>query len=171
MGLFTLAWELIWSTFLMTTSFTTQKRLDWSPNVYNSSANCATHTTGEWTSSVGSNSKFASVVQIQSLQIELLHLTNFHSTSNWRQNPYYKSLKFKVYDLHSSSNSNLCLAPCVPGWVNLLASGFPGWDILCFWKLCLVASDLHFWWWRFCWALTGRASDDLLTVIYGFSNL
>ena len=54
------------------------------------------------------------------LQIELLHLTSFHSSSNWRQNPYYKSLKFKVYDLHSSSNSNLCLAPCVLGWVNLL---------------------------------------------------
>jgi len=58
MGQFTLASEHIWSTFPMTISFTMQKRSDWSPNVYNSSANCATHTTGEWTEVL---------VQIQSL--------------------------------------------------------------------------------------------------------
>ena len=155
MGLFTLAWELIWSTFLMTTSFTTQKRSDWSPNVYNSSANFATshHRAMDFKCwfkfKVCLKFKFclSFVFYLKfhiKLQIELLHLTSFHSSSNWRQNPYYKSLKFKVYDLHSSSNSNLCLAPCVPGWVNRLAPGFPSWDILCFWKLCLVASDLHF---------------------------
>ena len=58
MGLFTLAWELIWSTFLMTTSFVDAKEIGLITYIYNSSANCATHTTGEWTEVL---------VQIQSL--------------------------------------------------------------------------------------------------------
>ena len=106
MGQFTLSSEHIWSTFPMTISFTTQKRLDWSPNVYNSSANIATsHHRSEF--KCWFKFKFCLIFKFClkfhiKVRIALLNLTSFHSCSNWRQRPLYKSLKFKVYNLHST---------------------------------------------------------------------